>query len=346
MKKSRWRIFQERIVKLPLLGLIIAFISASLFGLCNVIVKQVKDVDPFTIGFYRFIGIGLPASSFVIYRSEDPFPKGKRLLLVVRSVLGCTNLLIHFYGLKHMPIADANMISSASPIWTAIFGRIFLKEPLKCFDIFNVFTTLLGILFIIRPPFIFGYDPQFKFDTPYYIAAVIVFCGSVGLQSNVYIILRKLKGLHFSVTLTVFGLIGTLESAIFMFALGDGCVPSCGVDRLMMVGVGLLSFVAQIGLTVSLQLEEAGKVSIMRKAGDILFAFLFQITIFNDIPGMWSIIGAVIVSLTVLLSSAKKVVDNLPEDHAVKTKYLSWFYKENRSEANNFQLQTLAEKNS
>ena len=48
-----------------------------------------------------------------------------------------------------------------------------------------------------------------------------------------------------------------------------------------MVAVGLLSFVAQIGLTVSLQLEEAGKVSIMRKAGDILFAFLFQITIFN-----------------------------------------------------------------
>ena len=53
------------------------------------------------------------------------------------------------------------------------------------------------------------------------------------------------------------------------------------LSRLMMVGVGLLSFVAQIGLTVSLQLEEAGKVSIMRKAGDILFAFLFQITIFN-----------------------------------------------------------------
>ena len=38
---------------------------------------------------------------------------------------------------------------------------------------------------------------------------------------------------------------------------------------------------AQIMLTVSLQLEEAGKVSIARKAGDILFAFLFQICIFN-----------------------------------------------------------------
>ena len=44
MKKSRWRALKERVAKLPLLGLIIAFISASLFGLCNVIVKQVSTI--------------------------------------------------------------------------------------------------------------------------------------------------------------------------------------------------------------------------------------------------------------------------------------------------------------
>ena len=38
---------------------------------------------------------------------------------------------------------------------------------------------------------------------------------------------------------------------------------------------------AQVLLTVSLQIEEAVKVSITRKAGDILFAFMFQIFIFN-----------------------------------------------------------------
>jgi len=218
-------------MKLPMLGLFIAFTSASLFGLCNVIVKQVKSVDPFTIAFYRFIGICLPAFSIVIYRAEDPFPKGKRLLLVARSILGASNLLIHFYGLKHMPMADANMISAGAPIWVVIFARIFLKEPLVLFDIINVCITLLGILFIIRPPFIFGYDPLFEFDNQYYIAGVIVFCGSVLLQSNVYIILRMLKGVHYSVTLTIFGSIGMLESAFFMFTLGDGCIPECGEVR-------------------------------------------------------------------------------------------------------------------
>ena len=61
---------------------------------------------------------------------------------------------------------------------------------------------------------------------------------------------------------------------------------------------------------------------------------------------MWSIIGAIIVSLTVLMSSTKKIVDNLPEDHQIKTKYLRWFYKNDRSEDHNIQLQGLAEKNS
>ena len=108
--------------------------------------------------------------------------------------------------------------------------RIFLKEKLILFDICNIFITLVGILFIIRwltwnhsnwnyihdfsrPPFIFGYDPNFTIDGEYYIAGGIVFAGSVLFQSNVYIMLRMLKSIHFSVTLLVFGIIGAMESA-------------------------------------------------------------------------------------------------------------------------------------
>ena len=71
-------------------------------------------------------------------------------------MFGASNLLIIFYGLKHMPMADVNMISAGSPIWVVIFARIFLKEPLKVFDVINVFVTLLGILFIIRSELCLG----------------------------------------------------------------------------------------------------------------------------------------------------------------------------------------------
>ena len=51
------------------------------------------------------------------------------------------------------------------------------------------------------------------FDSEYYVAGIVVLIGSVVLQSNVYILLRMLKEVHSSVTLFVFGVIGTLESA-------------------------------------------------------------------------------------------------------------------------------------
>ena len=53
-----------------MLGLLLSLFSASLFGLCNVIVKYVDSVDPFTIAVYRFLGIALPALSVVIYKNE------------------------------------------------------------------------------------------------------------------------------------------------------------------------------------------------------------------------------------------------------------------------------------
>ena len=60
----------DRMKSLPLLGFILCILSAGLFGLCNVIVKKVEAVDPFTIAFYRFLGIFLPSLSIVIYRQE------------------------------------------------------------------------------------------------------------------------------------------------------------------------------------------------------------------------------------------------------------------------------------
>ena len=115
------------------------------------------------------------------------------------------------------------MISAASPIWTAIMARFILKEmlspfaftslspsirlqePLGILDVFNVVLTILGLVFIIRPPFIYGYDAGWQdhrlqehiyfndsdhvVDSQYYIAAVAVFA-STFLQAAIYIFLR------------------------------------------------------------------------------------------------------------------------------------------------------------
>lgn len=66
------------------LGIVMAIMSSFFFSLSSLIVKLVPDVHPVALATYRFAGILLPSVPIVIRRAEDPFPRGKRLLLLLR----------------------------------------------------------------------------------------------------------------------------------------------------------------------------------------------------------------------------------------------------------------------
>lgn len=112
---------------IPHIGIIMAIASSFFFSLSSLIVKLVPSVHPVALATYRFAGILLPSLPIVVYRAENPFPKGKRLLLLLRAFLGTTSLMSQFYALRHMPLADASVIIFSVPVFVAIFARIFLK---------------------------------------------------------------------------------------------------------------------------------------------------------------------------------------------------------------------------
>ena len=56
--------------------------------------------------------------------------------------------------------------------------------------------------------------------------------------------------------------------------------PVSTVEWAFLVSIGFLSFIVQVSFTKALQLEMAAKVSMERKAADVIFAFLYQIVIF------------------------------------------------------------------
>lgn len=123
------------------LGISMAIASSFFFSLSSLIVKLVPNVHPVALATYRFAGILLPSVPIVIHRSQDPFPKGKRLLLLLRAFLGTTSLMSQFYALRHMPLADASVIIFSVPVFVAIFARIFLKV----YSIFRVKKNNLEI---------------------------------------------------------------------------------------------------------------------------------------------------------------------------------------------------------
>ena len=62
---------------------------------------------------------------------------------------------------------------------------------------------------------------------------------------------------------------------------GAGCMPSSGLERFFIILVGLASYLGQITLVVSAQFQTAAEVAILRKAFDVMFAFICQALFFH-----------------------------------------------------------------
>lgn len=268
---------------------------------------------------FRFVGVLLPSIPIVIYIGDDPFPKGKRIMLLLRSFVGTSGLMLSFYAFRYMPLADASVIVFSVPVFVAIFARIFLKETCGFFNIITICLTLVGVVLITRPPLIFQHSLSLNNHdnvSEDLWGAIAAFTATL-FGANVYVILRALKGLHFSVIMTNFGSFALVQTFLISWIIGALCLPSCGKDRLLVVALALFSFSGQILLTLALQMEQAGPVAIARSA-DIVFAFLWQVIFFNEIPNRYSIVGAILVTSSVLLTGLRKWIISLPEDSTVK----------------------------
>ncbi|XP_064098540.1 solute carrier family 35 member G1 [Macrobrachium rosenbergii] len=300
---------------LPHIGLFMAVLSSLFFSLCSLIVKVLADVSPMELAVFRFVGILLPTLPLLIRRGDPPFPKGRRLMLMLRGLVGATSLMLQFYAFRHMPLADASVIVFSVPVFVAVFAKVFLGEPCGLFHGVVILLTVAGVVLIARPPFIFGSLSDAYTTENWWGAAAAIF-GTV-VAANVYVILRVLKGLHFSVIMTNFAVVALFLTPIVSWMSGDMCVPRCGNERYLILAIGAFSFGGQILLTKALQLEQAGPVSIARTA-DVVFAFIWQAIFFNELPDMLSLVGALLVTSCVFLTGLRKWVVSLPETSSTR----------------------------
>ncbi|KAG8235407.1 hypothetical protein J437_LFUL018626 [Ladona fulva] len=312
----------------PYLGLLLATASSLFFSLCSVIVKGLVSVPPMELAACRFVGVLLPAIPILIARHEQPFPKGSRLTLLARSFAGTTGLMLSFYAFRHMPLADASVVVFSVPVFVSIFARIFLKEPCGLFHAFTICLTLVGVALITRPPFLFGSEEPLGANaegepsnnhTAWGAAAAFA---ATLFGANAYVLLRALKGLHFSVIMSNFGAFALVQTIGTTWLLGELCIPRCGWDRLLVVALAAFSFGGQILLTVALQIEQAGPVAIARSA-DIVFAFIWQVAFFREVPNRYSVSGAVLVTSSVVLTGLRKWALALPEGSPLRSTF--WF---------------------
>ncbi|XP_035607829.1 solute carrier family 35 member G1-like isoform X2 [Oncorhynchus keta] len=276
------------------------------------LVKTIDGVHAVEISAIRCFFQMLFVMPMLIYHKTGFLgPRDKRIYLVMRGFLGSNAMILLFYAVQQMPLADATVIMFSNPVFTALLAWIFLKEKCTIWDcVFTVFT-LAGVIMIARPPFIFGARiEEIEGDyTNHLKGTIAAFGGAMGAACT-FVILRKMgKSVHYYLSVWYYAVIGFIECFITLFILGEWTIPFCGRDRWILMLIAILGIAGQTFLTKALQIEKAGPVALMRTV-DVVLAFIFQFIFFNRKPTMWSLGGACCVVISTCGVALRKWYSN------------------------------------
>ncbi|KAK9767089.1 hypothetical protein K7432_003356 [Basidiobolus ranarum] len=286
----------ERNSRQVILGLMLVAVSSLAFSTMSLFVK--------------FMGFNFPPMEIVFIRSAiqfalalvscwymGVFPWGEPSLrkgLMVRGLAGSVGLALFYYSLTKLPLADATVLFFVSPIFSAILARIFLKEPYSSFDQAASIVSFTGVIFVAQPAFLFGSKkvagPSDIDPTQRIIACIATLCGSVA-SAIAFVTIRQLgREVHYMVHVVYFGGISTVFSLIISLLFESIKIPNTVNDWLALSVISGSAFIGQGLLNSGLQLAPAGPATLMRNF-DIVFAFVFGVTLFKEVPTIYSLLG-------------------------------------------------------
>jgi len=252
--------------------------SAFGFSIMSMLVKVASHRLPTgEIVFARaIVTLGL---SYAMLRRLRIAPWGnQRLRLALRGLLGFGGLSSLYLALARLPLADTTTIQSATPLVTALLAWWLLDEQIGWSTGIAIGFGIIGVALIVHPSGA-GLDP---------FGVTAALCGVV-CSSIAYVTVRKLvRTEHPLVIVFYFPVVATPMALPWMIS---SFVMPQPIDWLLLVSIGAATQIGQVCMTHGLAIERAGRASTIGYL-QVAFAMGWQLLVFGELPGRWTIAGA------------------------------------------------------
>ncbi|SFP05802.1 EamA domain-containing membrane protein RarD [Hydrogenimonas thermophila] len=257
--------------------------ASLMFALMGAFAKMLSSHLPsIEVVFFRNVfGFFLVAAT--ILKKPMTHTGGKPFLLLFRGLMGFLALLAFFYNIGHIPLGDAMTYSKTSPIFTALFAWIFLKEALGVRGWLALAIGFIGIVLIAKPT-------GMMLDKTAWLG---IFSG-VG-AALAYTAVRELRQYYDTraIVLSFMG-VGTVGPLVLMalspyvateeldMLFASFVMPS-GVEWGYIIMLGLFATLAQIYMTKAYAATQAGIVGAVSYS-NILFSIMVGLLIGDPFP--------------------------------------------------------------
>jgi drug/metabolite transporter (DMT)-like permease len=266
--------------------------SALAFSFMQICVKYLPHLPTTELILFRsIISIVL---SLAMLQQLGIHPLGNnRKVLLMRGVFGTIALSLFFYTLQYIPLASAVTIQYLSPIFTALFAAIFLKEKMQVKQWLYFGLSFAGVALLK------GFDERVS------LSFMLLGIVSAMFSGIAYTCIRRLKDSeHPVVVVFYFPLVATPVMAVLSYF---NWVMPAGKDWLILLLMGIFTQIAQILMTKGLQSAVVNKIISVKYIGT-LYALGFGYLLFGESYTLFSLAGIVMVIAGVVLNLRQKQV--------------------------------------
>jgi len=224
---------------------------------------------------WTVVGLGRAAIGLLIavawgYKRKASFLVKNRRAAWTRSIFGTFAALCTFYVLvdRHLSLGDSVTLINLAPVFVALLGPYLLSESPTPATIIALLLSFVGVIFVVRPAFIFGftgYDSAAL--TPALVAVSGAFFTSMAIMS-----LRRLGPSESPEAVVVhFSAVATM--AFGALAFSNLATPSLA-DGLAVLASGVCAGLAQLAMTRAYALDFATRLSSLQYIGVLMSALL------------------------------------------------------------------------
>jgi drug/metabolite transporter (DMT)-like permease len=276
-------------------AVVLMLISSLAFACSAAAVKLSGNLPVFEKVFFRNI-LAVLIAFFAIKKNNNPL-FGKRenqKFLLLRSLLGVGGMIMYFYAISNLYLADSAMLHKLFPFFVTLFAAVFLKEKLSKIQIPALIIVFLAALLIIKP----------RFD--YTIFPALAGFGTAVVSGATYTLVRFLRNREKPATIVFYFSFVSLIT-LSPFVLLD-YQPPTSTQWLYLLLIGVFAAIGQFSLTYAYRYGKASEIAVYNYT-NIIFAGIIGFLLWQEIPDKLSILGGsviIIISLFLFFYNSPK----------------------------------------
>lgn len=207
-----------------------------------------------------------------------------------------------------LPLSDATTIFAASPVFVTILAYFLLNEKLTILQIFTGTVTLVGVVIISKPEFLFGHTSLDE----HRLTGIILAVAAAASAAAAMITLRKLKTTPISVVVMWYSLSLIFICTGFLTVAQLWKWPDSSSTWVMLLAIGVCGIADQCLITLAFHYERAGPISVVRTF-TIVLSFAWEVAFLGEVIEASSVAGAAMICGCVVLLACAKWYKESPE---------------------------------